>query len=327
MATLWYSLNYDKKGVAMCSYRRVAYEDRCQIVLFLLQQIPIKEICRSLGFHKTTIYREIQRNKSSASYVADIAHIKARMNFRKCRKKKIITKDIKEQICDQLKYGFSPEQIAGRWNKEGYFNVSHSTIYRSLIYKTLSRTYLRRSKKRGGGRYKQRKAKVSGKTMITERPKIVEARSRIGDWERDTAYAASGKLILVLVDRATRFVRIEKIESTLSEHVAEKTKQILEALGKTVYTVTNDNGPEFSKPEMQPYRTFYCQPHKPHQRGTVENTIGLIRQYITRKTNLDLITRDELTRIQNKLNFRPRKCLDFQTPFEAFYKTKVALAM
>jgi len=117
------------------------------------------------------------------------------------------------------------------------------------------------------------------------------------------------------------------MKTGVSKDVANITLETLKSLEKKVFTLTNDNGTEFNDSASLPYKTYYFDPHKPQQRGTVENTIGLLRQYIKRKTDLEAITQAELQDIENKINFRPRKGLDYRTPFEVFFNKKVALVM
>lgn len=159
---------------------------------------------------------------------------------------------------------------------------------------------------------------------IRERPAIVDQRSRIGDWERDTMYVKDRKTLLVLTERKSRFTIVSKLQTHNAREVAQITRKLLQDTGKKTYSVTNDNGGEFRFKEKEPYNVYWCEPHKPQQRGTIENTIGTIRRYIKKDTGLEVINVDWLTKI---LNMKPRKVLDYQTPYEVFYKRKVALAL
>lgn len=311
----------------MQKYRRVAYEDRCHISSYLEIGISYQEIAERLKFHRSTIWREVKRNQSRLGYQTQSASQKAKERYRRCRRKKIITRDLKEKIVSWMKEGWSPEQIAGRFSKEQVVKVSRQTIYRSLLKRRLEVKYLRTFGKRGAGRRLQRRARAKGKLSIHARPSIVQDRKRLGDWERDGMYVSNRKQLLVMLDRKSRYIKLAKMEEGTSKFVNEKTQEVLKSLGRRVYTLTNDNGTEFSHSELMPYPVYYCDPFKPGQRGSIENGIGLLRQYVKRKTKIEEINKKELTNLENKLNFRPRKCLKFRTPHEVFYQTNVALVV
>ncbi|MCB0366547.1 MAG: IS30 family transposase [Bdellovibrionaceae bacterium] len=311
----------------MHNYRRVTYEDRCHISAFLQANFPVREISIALGFHTSTIYREIRRNKYRSSYDPERATVLAAKRFRRCRRRKVMTRELAEKILVYAEFGWSPEQIAGRLKQEKSPAVSRQTIYRSFGEKTLRQRIIRKNRRRSGGRATQRKSRRTNRVIIHERPSIVEQRRRIGDWERDGMYGANRKQLLVLTDRKTRYTKLRKIEIRTSKEVSRLTLDTLGGLGKRVFTMTNDNGTEFNDSASLPFRTYHCEPYKPQQRGTVENTIGLLREYIKRNTDLDKLTANDLQIIENKINFRPRKCLGFRTPFEVFFNRKVALAL
>lgn len=311
----------------MQKYRRVTYEDRCHISALLQANNSVSKVAEALGFHKSTIYRELKRNSVKNIYSCEKATKLAAKRYTKCRRKKLISKELKEELLAYLSFGWSPEQLSGRLFRERKTKISYQTIYRSLSNQKIDRKFLRRFNKRGAGRTIQKRHQNKNKTFIQHRPSIVEQRKRIGDWERDGMYGANRKQLLILTDRKSRYTRIKKIEKGNATLVKEVTIKTLSEIGKRVYTVTNDNGTEFNNNASMPFRVYHCEPHKPHQRGSVENTIGLLRQYIKRKTDLDKLTKEDLKVIENKINFRPKKCLDFKTPFEVFYDKKVALVM
>lgn len=312
----------------MRKYRRMTYEDRCHISALLQANFSIIEISKRIGFHKSTLYREINRNQSAQSYIPEKATSKAAVRYRKCRRKKIITSEVKELILAYASFGWSAEQVSGRLKKENKINVSHQTIYRKFNRKTLGWKVIRqRRRRRSGGRTSQQKSRKANKLFIHKRPTIVEQRKRIGDWERDGMYGANRQQLLIFTDRKSKYTKIRKMKTGLSKDVANITLETLGSLGKKVFTLTNDNGTEFNDSASLPYKTYYCDPHKPQQRGTVENTMGLLRQYIKRKTDLEALTQEQLQEIENRINFRPRKGLDYKTPFEVFFNRKVALVM
>lgn len=310
----------------MGKYRRVTLAVRCQIDAFLQAGWNIPEISKKLGYHKSTIYREIERNFSGNTYTPVLADERARRRYQRCRRPYKAQGEALDFIARALAFGMSPEQISGRLWVEQSIRISHQCVYEAVYRYPELRQFLRRPKgKRGGGRYLQRRCLSRGRKSIHERPKRANERTRRGDWERDGMYGANRNQLLVMTDRRTRFTKIAKIGKGSSSRVNEETLRLIEQTGTRAYSITNDNGSEFrGKPLDIP--TYYCDPMKPQQRGTVENTIGLLRQWIKRTTDLDKLGKQELQLLENRLNHRPRKCLNYRTPFEVFYNRRVALA-
>jgi IS30 family transposase len=311
----------------MQKYRRVTYEDRCHISALLQAKYSVREITEVLGFHKSTIYRELKRNTVNKTYSPNRATELAARRFKFCRRKKLIDADLKDYLMGYLAFGWSPEQLSGRLRDEKKTSLSYQTIYRSFPKHKPGRSYMRRYRKRGAGRLRQLNTQSKKKVFIDQRPTIVEQRRRLGDWERDGMYGANRKQLLVFTDRKSRFTKIKYMGVGKSKEVKKITQDTLNGLGKRVFTVTNDNGTEFNDNASMPFKVFHCKPHKPHQRGTVENTIGLLRQYIKRNTDLERLTGKDLLNLENRINFRPRKCLGYKTPFEVFFNKKVALVV
>jgi IS30 family transposase len=301
----------------------VSYEVRCQISAYLKTEISIPAIAKCLGFNKSTIYREIKRNHQWNRYLPSVADQRAKKRYKSCRRKTKIRGPIEKIVQSGLREGWSPEQVAGRIRREKIENISHETVYRYTRNNPSFKQYLRWHKRPGYGRYRQRMAKPSWMKSIKQRPSIVDERSRVGDWERDTMYVKDRKTILVLTERKTRYTLLSKLETHVAKEVAKITTTLLESTGKKVFTFFIDNGGEFRFKEKEPYDVYWCEPHKPQQRGTVENTIGTIRRYIKRDADINDVNIKEIIKI---LNLKPRKVLDYQTPFEVFYNKKVALA-
>lgn len=310
----------------MAIYRRVTYEDRCQILAYLQVKVSILEISKKLGFSKGTIYREIKRNSTGSNYNPVKASELSANRYLSCRRRLRIDPKFELRIESNLKKGWSPEQIVGRCRLEKVNTVSYQTIYNHIKNRRVDlRFYLRRHGKRGAGRFLQRKYRDQKRLAIKLRPVAVNRRSRMGDWERDGMYVANKKQLLVLTERKSRFTKITKMKSIRPVDVTKLTRKILKF--NKVHTITNDNGPEFRDSKSLPYPAYHCEPGKPQQRGTVENTIGLLRQYLTNKTELDLVSTKELLKIQRRINLRPRKCLNYRTPYEVLKDQKVALAI
>jgi transposase, IS30 family len=174
------------------------------------------------------------------------------------------------------------------------------------------------------GLEKEGKAAMQRET-ITQRPEKINNRSRLGDWERDLMCGLNRSALLICVERKSRFLKISKLNSYKAVDVFSQTQQLLAETGTEIKSITNDNGPEFNDGYLSAVPIYYCQPQKPQQRGTVENTIGLLRQYHSRKSDLSEINNEGIVNLENKMNSRPRRCLDYRTPYEVLYNVTVAL--
>ena len=312
----------------MAAYRRVTYADRCQIQAFLQVKLSVDEISQKLKFHRSTIFREISRNRYLSIYEAQRAEKRKVKRFSRCRRPRMLLGESQIQVEAQLISGLSPQQISRRFALEQVMQISHQTIYNHVRRNSeWLKPTLRRFNRRGGSRVRMAAHRTEGKISIDDRPDACNRRLRFGDWERDSMYVAKRRQILVCVDRKSRFTKIRRSISQKVSDVTRLTNQLLKETRRKVYSITNDNGPEFRKPDGLIAPVFYCHPRKPQQRGTVENTIGLLRQYIKRTTDINTLTDEDLEAIENSLNLRPRKCLDYKTPYEVFYGKTVALAL
>jgi IS30 family transposase len=311
----------------------VSYAQRCQINSLLQAKVSIPQIAKLINFNKSTIYREISRNKTTATrkyepefvYVADTAHKLAINRFKRCRKKLKVVGSNETLVTSMLRNFFSPEQISGRIKLEKDISLSHQSIYNYIRARSHLTKYLRYQGIRNY-RYRRGKKEIynDGLINIKERPEDANNRIVFGHWERDLMYAKERQPVFVCVERKSRFTKLKKIQSATFNEVTTATNEVLASVGKKVLSMTNDNGLEFRIIQAFKFPTYYCDPYKPWQRGTVENTIGVIRRFITNKTDLSTIN---LTEIENWLNMRPRKVLDYLTPYEVLFKTKVALAI
>lgn len=313
----------------MQRYRRVTYEVRCQIYACLKTKISIKEIAKLTGHHKSTIYREIRRNNGLNNYTPLSAQQLTRGRLKNCRKRRVFSKDHAKLIVEKyLALGWSPEQISGRLRKENILSVSKQTIYNE-IKKTLPewKINLRRNGKgRGRGRWYRRKVYPVWMRSIHDRPKKVLKRKELGHWERDGMFGKNRRQVVVFLERKSRFIKIAKVEHPYCLTITSLMKKMVEEMPGKVLSLTNDHGNEFLDAEHFKIPVYYCDPHSPHQKGSIENAIGLLRQYIPKQTDLEQINPEQLKSFEDKLNFRPRKCLDYKTPYEVLYGKSVALA-
>lgn len=323
-------------------YKHLSKEDRDIITVLKAKGYSLGDIADELGRDKSTVSRELRRNAPEIHkgyYLSHKAQERAqnRWVFSHGRNR-LKNQEIRDYVEKNIKLGLSPELIAGRLRLDHPgFRISHEAIYqyiyenRTDLVKYLVRAHKKR-KRRGYSR-KHKKSHIPNRISIEERPMIAEKRERVGDWEADTVVSRKSKAALqVLGDRASRLVKIRKIKSTTSEAAR---KIIVETLGayplEFVQTITFDNGHENVEHDLineeLGTNSYFCNPYRSWEKGTVENLIGLIRRYLPKGTNFAKISEDRIARIEYALNSRPRKCLGFKTPFEAFDQlTAVALA-
>ena len=317
----------------MRTYTQLTREQRYQLSALLKMGHSQTEIAEVIGMHKSTISRELGRNRGQRGYRPKQAH-----NMAKERRKKPaprIQVETWELIESKLRDDWSPEQISGRLKRDKDIQVSHESIY----------LYILADKRAGGDLHKHlrcqnkrrkrygsydRRGKLPNRVSIDERPGIVDRRQRIGDWEVDTIIGKGHyQAIVTLTERKSRFALLRKVDRRKAELVGEAVIDLLQPVADRAHTITADNGKEFSEHERIAKELdidfFFAHPYAAWERGANENMNGLVRQYIPKKRDFASVTDDELFQIINKLNHRPRKCLDFKTPFEVFFKQPVAL--
>jgi IS30 family transposase len=229
-----------------------------------------------------------------------------------------------------LGQGWSPEQVVGRLKREeGHTVVGCETIYR-FVYAQLKRThdgawrhYLPRAKARRGRRRKRGGSPallIKNRVPVHERPPEALDRSQPGHWEADfMLFARYGQSVLVLHERTSRLTTLVRTQTRKAEPTASLLGQLLGPLPPELkLSLTFDNGTEFAEHHRLAISTFFCDPHAPWQKGGVENAVGRIRRFLPRRTDLESLLPDELFNAALAYNHTPRKCLDFQTPAEAF---------
>jgi IS30 family transposase len=240
-----------------------------------------------------------------------------------------------EVVEEKLREDWSPEQVSGWLKKRQGIQISHEWIYQHILADQQASgdlyTHLRCQKKRRKryGKHDYR-GKLPNRVSIEERPEVVEQRERLGDWEVDTLVGKGQRGALVsLVERKSRFTLMQLVDQRLADLVSQAMISLLSPFADLVHTITGDNGKEFANhaqiAEALKAAFYFAHPYSAWERGTNENTNGLIRQYLPKKTDLSKVTFKEVFAIANKLNQRPRKCLDFYTPFEVFLEQSVAL--
>lgn len=316
------------------SYRQLTQEQRYQIGACLRIGMKRSEIAREIKVHCSTVSREIGRNSTPYRYNPSRAIRLARERHEDKRKHRIdgATWARVERL---LETQWSPEQITDRLKVEGLPTVSHETIYLHIyrdkreggvLYTNLRRRHAYRKRIH---KYCKRVGWDS-RRPIAERPAVVESRSRLGDWEADTIIGREKKGgVLSLVERRSRFCLLQKVPTKSSDTVAEAVCTKLLPFKDKVFTITSDNGPEFMHHQRIAHNLnagyFFADPYSSWQRGTVENTNGLVRQYFPKKTDFRAVSDSDIQFVNDRLNNRPRKSLGFRTPNEVFFNHFVAL--
>lgn len=228
-----------------------------------------------------------------------------------------------------LRQDWSPEQIFGRRKREGLPVMSHETIYLHIWQDkedggTLWR-HLRGACKQRRKRYGRNdsRGRLAGKRPITDRPSIVERRTRVGDWEGDTVHGRGKPAIATVVERKSGLVRLGPLPRATVEHTSNRLIALLAHEPHPIRTLTFDNGVEFhGYKEVEHHldtTIYFATPHHAWERGTNENTNGLIRQYLPKGTSLANLTQARCNQIASSLNHRPRKRLGFRTPHEVYH--------
>jgi IS30 family transposase len=317
----------------MRTYTQLTQEQRYQISALKRIELNQSEMAKEIGVHRATIGRELLRNEGGRGYRPKQAHEKALQ--RRAKSQPRIRAESWAVVDKKLRQDWSPEQVSGWLNKHQELRISHEWIYQHILADQRTGgdlyTHLRCQKKRRKryGKHDYR-GKIPDRVSIEERPAIVAQRERLGDWEIDTLIGKGHRGALVsLVERMSRFTLLQPVDQCLAELVSQATISLLKPLSEKVHTITGDNGKEFANhaqiAEALNASFFFAHPYSAWERGTSENTNGLVRQYFPKNTNFWNTTFEEALSVTDKLNHRPRKCLDFLTPFEVFLKPSVAL--
>jgi IS30 family transposase len=322
------------------SNRYLSLLERQRIATLRRDGLGVREIARLLGRSPSTVSRELQRNtlEHDRGYDGDLAHARARQRMRRPKRGRLLTDEaLRAEVQAKLELEWSPEQIAAYLRRtfpdRPDWHVSHETIYQALYHGGRGGLSRELTKKLRTGRPLRRRRRsdqrsvrfIAPAELIEQRPAIVEQRVRIGDWEGDLI---TGRLnqsaIGTLVDRTSRYVRLVPLHSG---HGAVHLRDALIAgltdlPGNARRTLTWDQGSEMAMhDQIAPFfaeGVYFAKPASPWQRGTNENTNGLLRQYFPKGTDLALHTVDELRAVEARLNNRPRKCLEWRTPAEVF---------
>ena len=309
--------------------KHITQEQRYTICVMKKQGFKQKDIARTIGKDKSVISRELSRNcdKRSKKYDADLAQCKYRQRQRYKPKYIRFTEDVRQLVDELLNKDYSPEQIAGRTKIEKKPCVSTERIYQ-YVWKDKKDggnlyTHLRHKgrKYRKRGNAKDTRGIIKDRVDIEQRPAIVDEKERLGDLEIDTVIGQNHKgALLTINDRVSNMSWIAKLNGKNAEELAKKTIEVLIPVKNFMNTITADNGKEFAEHKTISKKLgidfYFAKPYHSWERGANENMNGLIRQYFPKGSSLESVSIEDVQRVQDILNNRPRKKLNFLTPNE-----------
>jgi transposase, IS30 family len=312
--------------------KHLTQDERWHIFMLNGSGNSLRSIARSLNRDPSVISRELKRNSIGSSYRPMKAHAQY------CERKvnaasvpKVMTLELQAIIRSKLELLWSPVQISGRLKADNIASVSHESIYKMVWKAKKNGDELYKFLRHSGKKYNKRSGKDSGRGLIPNRvdielrDKIVEEKSRIGDWEADTVIGANHKgSIVTLVDRMSKFSLFTLVPNKTKESVTQAIEKSLQGMKQNVQTITFDNGKEFAGHQelSRSLETlcFFAKPYHSWERGLNEHTNGLLRQFVPKKSDFGQLSQEDIDFVQNSLNNRPRKVLNYKTPAEIFFK-------
>ena len=320
------------------SRRALTLPEREEISRSIAGHLSVRSMARLLGRSASTVSREISRNGSYDGYRAALADDQAWARARRPKRCKLATNAwLRRAVAKKLRSNWAPEQVAG-WLKrahpdDGSYCVSHETIYRSLFVQARgalkrellchlrSKRTIRRSQPVDPNRLKP--GRIKDLVSIRERPAAVEDRAVPGHWEGDLLAGSKNSYIATLVERHTRYVMLAKVSNKDTQTVVSALIKQAKKLPNELYkSLTWDRGKELTDHRRFTLATnidvYFCDPQSPWQRGSNENTNGLLRQYFPKGTDLSVHSQAHLNKVARQLNERPRETLQFETPAERF---------
>lgn len=311
-------------------YNHLTLEQRYGIEMMLKANTPKKSIAKVIGIPESTLYRELKRNSKPRIYNAKYAQLLADERLKDRHLKNKLTLDMELYIQRKLNLYWSPEQIVGRANADGLPMLSVPSIYKYIALDKAKggdlHKYLRTANKHYKKKYgsSDTRGQIPDKVNISKRPKVADDRTRIGDFEIDLIVGKNHKgAQLTIVDRMSGFALIHTLKSKKAEEVSKAVIVSLKPYKNIVKTITTDNGKEFAQHKRLSKQlnadVFFCNPYASYEKGQIENTNKLIRQFYPKKMELDNIKQKQNLEIMDLLNKRPRKKLGYKTPEEIFF--------
>lgn len=312
--------------------------ERDQIGLLRAEGKAIREMGRILGRSPSTISRELKRNGcAEGPYLPHEACSQAVERQREThRRPRLRDPRVRQYVHERLVKGWSPELIAGRLKLEDpELTISHEAIYQWIYAEAseLIKCLARRRRIRRPRHYttKPKKHYIPCRVSIDDRPAAVASRQEVGHWEVDTVGAIhNNATIHIMTERKSRYSKLTKLDKKITAHVQQAMIRRFSLTPRLLKkSFTYDNGKENCGHVMVNYKlgtkSYFCHPYHSWEKGTVENTIGLIRRFFPKKTNFASVMPETIKKVEDWLNHRPRKCLKFKTPYEVYQQERVAL--
>ena len=318
----------------MKQYTQLTSEQRYQISGLKKAGWKQCQIASEIGVDKSTISRELKRNKGDRGWRPKQAQRLRNERRQDCINGQRLTLDDWTEVDRLIRQDISPEQVAARLELEGGLQISHETIYQHIytdkwaggdLWRHLRCQKPRRKRYASG---EERRGAIRNRVSIDERPKIVEQKIRIGDWDGDTVIGKNHQGILVtLAERKSRYILAGQLPSKHAEGVTEKVNSLLRPHKHKCHTVTFDNGKEFAGHEAIASELkadiYFAHPYHSWERGLNENSNGLLRQYFPKEMELINVIEEQVQSAVDRLNHRPRKVLGFRSPHEVFFGVKM----
>lgn len=315
----------------MKTHKQLTEGQRYQIAALKKAGALNKEIAVIVETSESTISRELKRNTGRRGYRPKQAQNKASRRKQNAAKAIKMTDEVIVLVNEQIRFDLSPEQVSGYLKEQHGIHLSHERIYQHIwadrraggdLYSHLRQAHKKRRKKYGS---KDKRGQICNRVSIDQRPDIVDEKSRIGDWEIDTVIGQNHKGALVtIVDRKSKFTLIKRVETKHADGVTAATTTLLKPYRDKVFTITADNGKEFAGHETMSEelnaQVYFAHPYSSWERGLNENTNGLIRQYFPKGSSFEDITDEQVEAVMYRLNHRPRKGLNYQTPHAVFFE-------
>ncbi len=311
------------------AYTHLSLEERHYTELQLKEGVSQNKIAKALGRSQSTLSRELGRNTGQRGYRHQQAQGKAGERHKEKVKSTKLTDEIKRRIERDIKDDWSPEQVVGRLEQEGVIKLHHETVYQFILEDKKAGGTLYKHLRHQGKTYRKRYGSAHNRTGIPnrvgieERPTVANNRERVGDWEADTIIGKNHKgAIATLDERKTKLRLAVPLPGKKAKAVKQAMIGALKPLKKFVKTITYDNGKEFVQHEAVAKAlqcdSYFAVPYHSWERGQNENANGLLRQYFPKSMELNNVSEQEVIIAVDKLNSRPRKCLGYKTPYEAF---------
>jgi len=321
------------------TYKHLSSEERDKIAYLRAKGKGITDIARAIGRDKSTISRELKRNRAPKYnvYLANKAHQRAvRRKSLSVRHQRIRNPLIRRYIMKELKAKWSPELIAGRLSLEHPgLHISHEAIYQFIydkkthkehnLVKYLARAHKRRRLRTHSHRHKS--LHIPRRISIKERPQEANMRLQSGHWEADTIISRRSKAALgIMLERTSRRIHLAKLPAKTAAYFRAAINRRLSRYPQHLrLSITYDNGCENVEHEytnkVLGTKSYFCEPFHSWERASLENAVGIIRRFFPKKTDFALVTKEQVKRVENLINTRPKKCLNYQTPNEFFYSS------